>query len=64
MLSFNRFHLYEYIYIYNARERTGMCTRFWWESQKERDHLKDQGIDGKMGSDWLVERGVFPVGSG
>jgi alpha-glucosidase (family GH31 glycosyl hydrolase) len=23
-----------------------MCTRFWWESQKERDNLKDQGVDG------------------
>jgi hypothetical protein len=23
-----------------------MCTGFWWKSQKERDHLKDQGVDG------------------
>jgi hypothetical protein len=23
-----------------------MCKRFLWESQKERDHLKDQGADG------------------
>jgi hypothetical protein len=21
-------------------------TRFWWESPKEKDHLKDQGVDG------------------
>jgi hypothetical protein len=24
---------------------------FWWESPKERDHLKDQGIDGSMVSE-------------
>jgi alpha-glucosidase (family GH31 glycosyl hydrolase) len=23
-----------------------MCTGFWWESQKERNHLEDQGVDG------------------
>jgi hypothetical protein len=23
-----------------------MCTGFLWENQKERDHLKDQGVDG------------------
>jgi hypothetical protein len=28
----------------------GECKRFWWENQKERDHLEDQGVDGKMGS--------------
>jgi hypothetical protein len=30
-----------------------MCTGFWWESQKERDHLEDQGIDGRMESEWI-----------
>jgi hypothetical protein len=23
--------------------------RCWWESPKEKDHLEDQGIDGRMG---------------
>jgi hypothetical protein len=29
---------------------------FWWKSQKERDHLEDQGVDGRMGSEWIVGR--------
>jgi hypothetical protein len=24
------------------------CTGFWWESPKEKDNLKDQGVDGRM----------------
>jgi hypothetical protein len=30
--------------------------RCWWESWKERDHSEDQGIDGKMGSEWILGR--------
>jgi hypothetical protein len=33
-----------------------MCTRFWWASQKEREHLKDHGVDGKMGSELILGR--------
>jgi hypothetical protein len=29
---------------------------FWWESQKERDHLEDEGIDGRMVSEWILGR--------
>jgi hypothetical protein len=29
-------------------------TGFWWESQKERDHLEDRGVDGRMGSEWIL----------
>jgi hypothetical protein len=32
------------------------ATRFWWENPKERDHLEDQGVDGRMGSKWILER--------
>jgi hypothetical protein len=46
---------------------TGSC----WESPKERDHLKDQGVDGRMGSKWTLGRlargggcGVDSHGSG
>jgi hypothetical protein len=32
--------------MWHAWERRGKCTRFWWGSPKERDHLEDQGEDG------------------
>jgi hypothetical protein len=31
------------------------CTRFWWESQKERDYSEDRGIDGGLRSEWISE---------
>jgi hypothetical protein len=42
---------------------------FWWESLKEKGHLKDQGVDGRMGSRWTSGRlaggcGVDSPGSG
>jgi hypothetical protein len=33
----------------NARERREKCTRFWWESSKEGDHLEDQCVGGLDG---------------
>jgi hypothetical protein len=52
--------------MWHAWERRGKCESFWWESQKERDHLEDQGVDMKMGSwgDWLGRHGVDSTGSG
>jgi hypothetical protein len=38
-----------------ARE---VCTRFWWERQMGRDHLKEQGVDGRMGSKGTLGRFV------
>jgi hypothetical protein len=35
-------------------ERTEKCTRFLWESLKERDHSEDRGIDRRMGSEWIL----------
>jgi hypothetical protein len=40
------------------------CTRFWWESPKERDHLEDQGVGGKMGSEWILGRLALGVSIG
>jgi hypothetical protein len=38
-----------------------LCTRFWWESPKERDHLEDQGVGGKMGLEWILGRLAWGV---
>jgi hypothetical protein len=42
--------------MWHTWERRENCTRFWWESLKGRDHLEDQGIGGKMGSEWILGR--------
>jgi hypothetical protein len=47
--------------MWHVWERREKCTRFWWESRKERDHWEDQGVGGKMdlreiglgGLDWI-----------
>jgi hypothetical protein len=41
---------------WHAWERRGKCRRFWWESLKERDHSEHRGVDGRMGSEWLLGR--------
>ena len=30
-----------------------MHTGFWWESLRERDHLEDPGIDGRIILKWI-----------
>jgi hypothetical protein len=41
--------------MWHAWERTEKCSRFEWESPKERDHLEDQGVD-RIGSEWIIRR--------
>jgi hypothetical protein len=43
--------------------------RVWWKILKERDHLEDQGIVGRMGSEWISGKwaggcGVDSIDSG
>jgi hypothetical protein len=53
-----------------ARMAEDKCESFLWESPKERDHLKDLGVDGRTGSKWSLGRlvgggcGVDSPGSG
>jgi hypothetical protein len=37
-------------------ERTENCIRIWWEIPNERVLLEDQGVDGRMGSEWILGR--------
>jgi hypothetical protein len=50
--------------MWHAWERGETCTGFWWESPKENDHLKDQGVDGRMGSKGILGRLVGGAQSG
>jgi hypothetical protein len=50
--------------MWHAWERGETCKGFWWESPKERDLLKDQGVDGRMGSKLTLERLAGGVWSG
>jgi hypothetical protein len=50
--------------MWHAWERGETCTGFWWESPKEKAHLKDQSVDGiKMGLREIGCGGVCGVGS-
>jgi hypothetical protein len=42
--------------MWHAWERRETCTRFWWESRKERDHSQDQDVDERIGSEWVLGR--------
>jgi hypothetical protein len=55
--------------MWHALERTEKCTRFWWGRPKEGDNSEGRGVDGRMGSEWILGRlagecRVDPVGSG
>jgi hypothetical protein len=47
--------------MWHAWEGRGKCTGFWWESRKERDHLVDEGVDGRIGSEWILGRSAVGV---
>jgi hypothetical protein len=54
--------------MWHAWEGGETCTGFWCESPKEKGHLEDEGVDGRIGSKWILRRlvggsGVDSLGS-
>jgi hypothetical protein len=33
-----------------------VCTWFWWENLRERDHLRDPNIDGRVILRWIFRK--------
>jgi hypothetical protein len=41
--------------MWHAWERRGTCTGFLVQKSEGKNQLKDQGIDGRMGSKWTLQ---------
>jgi hypothetical protein len=40
------------------------CTRLLWQSLKDRHNSEDRGVDGRMGTEWILGRLVWGVWNG
>jgi hypothetical protein len=36
--------------------RGGVRTEFWWINLRERDHLEDLGVDGRITAKWIFKK--------
>jgi hypothetical protein len=48
--------------MWHSWESEEIFTEFWWKIPGEKDHLEDQGVDGRMGSKWILGRLVGVCG--
>jgi len=49
--------------LYGGEER-GAYTGFWWENLRERYHMKDPGVDGKIILKWFLKTWVGAAWTG
>jgi hypothetical protein len=47
--------------MWHAWKRGEKGKKIWWEIPKERDHSEDEGVEGRMGSEWILGRLVGGV---
>jgi hypothetical protein len=40
--------------MWHAWERRERYIKFWWGSPNERNHSEDRGVDGRLGSEWVL----------
>jgi hypothetical protein len=62
---YSRFHLSPFsIPCFPSEKRLFLteCCNFLFLGRKERDHLEDQGVGGKMGSEWILGRLAWGCG--
>ena len=44
-------------HVARMRERRGEAyTEFWWGNLRERDHLRDPGVDGRITLRWIFRK--------
>jgi hypothetical protein len=41
-----------------------VCTGFWWENPRKKDHLLDQGVDGRITLRWIFRKWDVGVWTG
>jgi hypothetical protein len=46
-------------YVARMRQREKVHTGFWWGELRERDHLKDVGVDGRIILKWVLKISVL-----
>ena len=39
-----------------------VCTGFWWGNLRERDHLENLGVDGRVILKWIIKKCVCGCG--
>ena len=48
--------------MWHVWRRVVVCTRFWWGNLKDRDHLENPGVDGRIILRWIFIK--WDVGAG